>query len=349
MSSAGSTLRSATLVAVGACAIALALLGCGRQESAADAHNGPHQVVEDQRAIRAEVSLDSAELTTAQRLTLTIDTSVRDGFDVRAADVQAALPENWQIAEDRTQPLGVEGGWRRDRRTVVVEPFLDGKFSIGPLELTAAPRSDGEAIAVRTDPMEVTVHSVLKSGDDAALAEVKSVVEPPAPDRTWLWAGIGAGALALASLGLWLALRKRAPVIPEPVRRPAHEVALERLDALLSAGLLECAQFKEFYSHASLILRRYIEDRFGVHAPKQTTEEFLAASRVSLALSRDDVSGLETFLRACDEIKFAAGDATRTQAESAAEAIADFVQRTRSAESLVVVDESEGQRMEVAA
>jgi hypothetical protein len=58
-------------------------------------------------------------------------------------------------------------------------------------------------------------------------------------------------------------------------------VALAALDALRARALLEHGAFKDFYSALSDIVRRYLEDRFGVRAPEMTTEEFL------LSTSRD--------------------------------------------------------------
>lgn len=332
-----------------AAAVCLSLGACGAEPESVGSGSSARQSVTGENAFQAEITLQPTDLTTAQRLTLTFNTRTRDGFELRGADVQAALPEDWRIVEDRTSPFGVSDGWRHEQRTLVLEPFLDGAFTIGAMELTATPRLDGDPVSVSTTPIEVTVRSVLDADSQGALADIKTIVDPPSPNRTWAWAGAGVAAAVLLAAALWLMLRKRAPIEVEPIRRAAHELAIERLDALIRSGLLEQANFKEFYAGASLILRRYIEDRFGMHAPKQTTDEFLAASKVSLALSREDVAGLENFLRACDEIKFAAGAATRAQAEATAGAVRDFVERTRSMESQVIVDPNDEPRMEVAA
>ena len=43
----------------------------------------------------------------------------------------------------------------------------------------------------------------------------------------------------------------------------------------MEEGLIDKGEQKLFYLKISAILRHYVEDRFGMHAPENTTEEFL--------------------------------------------------------------------------
>ncbi|HBS28957.1 MAG TPA: hypothetical protein DEB06_05800, partial [Phycisphaerales bacterium] len=163
---------------------------------------------------------------------------------------------------------GAGVGWE-----VTIEPLEPGTHEIGPIELTL---SDGAGDAapvlatVRTPPVKVVVESTLTEEQLAAgLAAMKEVVDPKDPVPWALWLG-GAGALAaLLACGTWLMLRRGREAEPVIERRPAHELALARLDQLLASGLLERGAWREYYGSLSLILRRYIEDRFGLHAPER--------------------------------------------------------------------------------
>ncbi len=53
------------------------------------------------------------------------------------------------------------------------------------------------------------------------------------------------------------------------------------------------------------ILRYYIEDRFLIHAPEQTTPEFLDAAARQRVFSDAQQAFLADFLRECDRVKFA--------------------------------------------
>ena len=73
----------------------------------------------------------------------------------------------------------------------------------------------------------------------------------------------------------------------------------------MAENLPEQQRIKEFYSRISDILRHYIENRFGLHAPEQTTEEFLGALSVTRTLTPPQKELLKAFLKHCDLVKFA--------------------------------------------
>ena len=126
------------------------------------------------------------------------------------------------------------------------------------------------------------------------------------------------------------------------VFRPAHEVAYARLRALVAEELVEAGRIKEFYERISGILRHYIEDRFDLHAPERTTEEFLAELRYAQTLASADKSVLEEFLTHCDLVKFAQHDPTTEQVQRTFDLVKDFIERTKSEQRKVDVTEKMG-------
>ena len=73
-------------------------------------------------------------------------------------------------------------------------------------------------------------------------------------------------------------------------------------------------QDKAFSSLVSDTIRQYIEARFSINAPEQTTEEFLAVAAQHPVLKQQTVDQLSDFLELCDQVKFAQqsfGDAQR--------------------------------------
>jgi len=77
---------------------------------------------------------------------------------------------------------------------------------------------------------------------------------------------------------------------------PAHEIAFRALQELVADNPAEKGEVKLFYQRLSHILRCYIENRFSLHAPEQTTEEFLDNLRSSEDLNRRYNSLLKSFL-----------------------------------------------------
>ena len=99
--------------------------------------------------------------------------------------------------------------------------------------------------------------------------------------RDLLLAYIAGGLLAalLGGLLTWLIVRKlRARVLlrPGPPPRPAHEIALEKLDRLGAYGFLENADNRPFYFAVSEVIREYLGARFGFDSLELTTDELIA-------------------------------------------------------------------------
>jgi len=127
----------------------------------------------------------------------------------------------------------------------------------------------------------------------------------PWVQRTLLILGI------LALLGaIWWALRRRA-------RKQAEfrESAAARARARLSEAWAWVDQPERFCTRLSEVVRVYLEERFGLKAPDQTTEEFLASLPQSSELEPGLKPMLEEFLTQCDWVKFAQGDPGRIECE----------------------------------
>src|SRR6185369_3812443 len=124
-----------------------------------------------------------------------------------------------------------------------------------------------------------------------------------------LLAYIGGGVVA-AALGALLAfaivrrMRARVALRPGPPPRPAHEIALERLDRLGSYGFFENADNRPFYFAVSEIIREYLGARFGFDSLELTTDELLEelTRRADNQLVKGEIA---RWLASCDLVKFA--------------------------------------------
>ncbi|MEI7956226.1 MAG: DUF4381 family protein [Verrucomicrobiota bacterium] len=152
----------------------------------------------------------------------------------------------------------------------------------------------------------------------------KPLVEIPLPPKpnTALWLGVGGAVLALVIAGLlwrWHARRKR--------RQSPPQIALAALTQLEASR--EALAAEAFANRAAQTVRQYIADRFGLAAPRRSTEEFLR----ELAGAADtpligESEHLRTFLKACDLAKFAASDLDAPQRGDLIHAARGFVRTT---------------------
>ncbi len=107
----------------------------------------------------------------------------------------------------------------------------------------------------------------------AELRAPRGRLEPPRVsriERLWPWLAGGFALLALLfAVVLW---RKHAA---KRVRVTAYDKAMARLARLEARGLPAADEADAWYVELSDIVRRYLEDRYGVRAPELTTQEFL--------------------------------------------------------------------------
>ncbi len=136
---------------------------------------------------------------------------------------------------------------------------------------------------------------------NAPIRDIRDIVEIPDP---WRHAPLQATALlvtAVAVVGFWLWWRRRnAPALPAVPENPA-DIARRRLDAARSIA----SDPRRFGNEVSAALREYLEARFGLHAPEQTTEEFINDLRARPLLDERHQASLAGFLEQCDLLKFA--------------------------------------------
>ncbi len=324
--------------------LAVALAGCAESDAPiADARPAPQEIVKDGAIVR--IGVDRTELTPADRLTVRIERVSPPGFAPAAGEQGPRTGDelgSFTIADVRRErPTLDEMGRRVDVVEYILLPFLPGEEAIPPMEWTFAPIADHEmaklanalaTLVVTTEPIEITVHSLLNGGE-AALAEQKGVVGVA---RGPLWPWIAGGATGLAILAASTALfvgytvRRRRGQRPET---PAHVEALRAMQDLESRRLAQEGRFDPYFTRLSQILRRYIERRFEVHAPALTTEEFLHQARTSRAIRAEYVRDLERFLRLADLVKFAKHAPAMEEAGQAHDTARAFIESTAQVES----------------
>lgn len=134
--------------------------------------------------------------------------------------------------------------------------------------------------------------------------------------------------LGAAGFSFWR--RHQAKLLLPPVTRAAevaHEDALAKLKA--ARKLIGPGNSKPYGIEVSGIVRRYIEVRFAIVAPRRSTEEFLAEAQVSPKLEPNHQKLLANFLGSCDLFKFARTHAEPVELTTLHEAAVRFVTDTR--------------------
>lgn len=185
---------------------------------------------------------------------------------------------------------------------------------------------DGELLDVPSLPVRVQPEALTDPTDGGA-PDGALVVESEAPwivyrvrdDRPWYALAVLVVVAFVVAVGRWLARRRPvrvAPGPPPPPPRPAHEVALERLDALMP--LLQRDEVSLFVEKLmDEVLRDYLALRFALDAGTRTTRE-IVGDLLGVAAFGLDVGLVERVGQDADLIKFARATLSREQAHAMA-------------------------------
>jgi len=205
-------------------------------------------------------------------------------------------------------------------------------------------RSDGRLESL--PPLELEVQLDLPVGRKPRVAQLLDpmlVSQPVAPS----WPFLVAATAGLVLVGAWIvAAGRRRPVYT--YAPPPDQVAIAALARLRLELPRTSEEIRPFVIRVSDVLRTYVEGAFAMHAPAQTTEEFLAA-----AARRQDALGerrsvLGEFLQHCDLVKYAGERPAPAAALPLLDTVEGFVVETRVALSAAAA-RSEPAAPEVAA
>ena len=294
--------------------------------------------------LTVRVRLDKDSITIAEHLRLVVVTVLHEGYTLDEPQLGQQVG-GWSIGDYTSAPAALDDQGRHvTTREYELHPFLSGSYEIPPLTFSvrahagrgASASPDSFTLTTERIPVEVT--SLLDDQrSELTVGPIKSVVALPSSARTWLWIAAGGAVLALGALGaLYVRRCRQRPV--EVLRYTAHELACARLERLAERNLVERGEVKAFYREVSQILRQYIEDRFVLHAPERTTEEFLREARRSAVFTTAQADTLGDFLAHCDQVKFAELTPTTGEVQQTFDTARTFIERTKTEERQVVVE-----------
>jgi hypothetical protein len=237
------------------------------------------------------------------------------------------------ISKSDVQSQVLEDGRVQYDQILTVTSFNDSLFYVKPLPFV----SNGDTVLSNGISLNVVQPFQLDS-TDIAITDIKSVYKAP----VWWWGILRWVVLALVIIGLivggyflMLCLQKRnklrAGVIdntPAEPARPAHEIALERLDTIRDEMLWTKGQVKEYHTQLTDVVREYIALRFGVSSTEKTSDTTLQEMRPLLVEYTDVYNQLHSMLTLADYVKFAKFIPSTMENEQSLRYAYDFVRLT---------------------
>ncbi len=285
----------------------------------------------DGRTGTLTLRVSQVKVKAAEDVVLVVEAAAPQDSSVSLPEMGDALGQFVVAGRGSETRLLDPSGTVRVSRTFTLEPFLPGGYVIPSLTASFLLKGEGTPSLVTSTEIPVDVVSALPQ--QLGEQDLEGMPDPRGmASQRPLWIGLGSVGLAAvaAAAALW---RRRWPVPRIFSRRlPSWDAALQELDRLLAAGLITRGEHDRFYQEMSGLVRRYVERRFAVRAPEQTTEEFLAAA-VRIRPLTEHAPLLKDFLGACDLVKFARHTPARDEVRRAVDACRLFITSTAGAEA----------------
>lgn len=307
-------------------------VSCFRKGSSLPVEEDGFSKVYERRPFTLTIKTDRKKISVAERINFSIVVEHDEGFTVEIPSFKDKLGDFSIVRHNVSDPKLTLSNTVVITHSFVLEPFLSGEYVIPSFTVLYWQKSDKEPVKqeLTTEPLTISVGSLLYGKTEKPeLNEIKGPVDLPLRPN---WLLIVLSFLLFTGIIVVFILfrkRKREEVSAIP-SIPPYEIALKELEALLKEDLIAKGFIKLFYQKISDIVRNYIENRFRIHAPERTTEEFMEELRSSTLLQQQYRPLLEKFLTHCDMVKFAKYHPSEDEILATIDSAKDFLFKTAS-------------------
>lgn len=267
--------------------------------------NQPLDTVTSIAGIELVSSVDKAEIYVGDLITYTVSITYDSTFEMQPPPLGANLGA-FEIKDYQADIVTrLDDGRIKNDNVFVISTFTTGDYVIpGIPVLFLLPDSSRRVLL--TEPMAITIRSLLAEGDDST--DVRPLKGPYefARDLTkyYLWGAAALLVICVTALLLWRRWRKRGEASDAIDLRPPWEIAFEKLANLKRQRLPAEARFKEYYIDLSETAREYLGRIHNITVLDMTTEEFLSHFKQTEAPD-GAYSSVAAFLQHADLVKFA--------------------------------------------
>jgi len=322
--------------------LALCLAACGgdsEQSSAKRAIPVGEGIVKTTQdgPVEATVSVVPERPMLGDEIALTLTVKAEGNVDIEMPPFGEALGRFTVVAfVPRQSPL--PGGGTKHVQEYTLQATRSGRLRIPPLRIEMVDNRTGrlagdagvvgEVREILTDEIAMVIGSVLPEGTVESKLRVQrgSLAARRRGMLVRYWPLLGLVVLLIALAIGFVSYRRKAR---SKAKLSAYDVAIVRLSRLEAGGLPDQGGVDDWYVRLSSIVRRYLEDRYGLRAPELTTEEFLREAKRAADLTDDHRRLLEDLLEGCDRVKFAGYTPGENESKAAIEAAKTFILDTR--------------------
>lgn len=240
--------------------------------------------------------------------------------------------EGLEIVSERPPVMKEDPGMNYLEKNVMITSFDSGEYIVPQIPVRLI-QEDGSIQDFQTNPIPLMVNTIPIASDSLQLAPIKDINREDFTFQDSLPYLLGAaGAILIGLLIWWFFFKKHDDQAKDQplIIRPAHELALEKLEALDQQQLWQKGQIKNYYSMLTYVAREYLENRYEIPALENTTGEILQKLTGFRDIDQSLLNTLRQILTSSDMVKFAKAEPAATFHTEALEKTRQFIVTTQA-------------------
>ncbi len=259
--------------------------------------------VQAQEKVNAVLRFDSAAtLTVGDVVPLILEVTHPVNWRVVLPDLEAGWGQIEVRSQSTPEIINNRDSTETTSQKIEISLFAPGDYQTDPFIINVVD-TNGQSSPVDVDPVSLHVTSVLIEGD-TTLRDIKPPVGFTQTLANSLVPIVGAG-LAVSTLAtLLIIFLIRRPTKPKGDPRTPEQKALDQLDQIVDANLVQHGFAKEHYAQVSACFRAYLETTLGFPALEHTTSE-IATVLSQIGITATYAFNVYSALHTCDLVVYA--------------------------------------------
>ena len=262
-------------------------------------------IIHAQKAPKVAFEIDSAKIKIGEQIRYTIEVEADTAQKVTFPQGQTFLP--LEMVEAYPVDTLVNNARYTLIKKYALTQFDSGAYTLPPQKVLINNK------AFFTDSLKVLVANVAVDTLKQKMYDIKPIIEVEKSYaglwKTLLWVLLGL--LVAAGLLYWFVFRKKPLTEEEKIALlPPYDRALLELKKLDESKFLIQAEYKEYYSQLTNIVRAYLEEDVHISALESTTDELIDKLELlkdsgNLKIDEDTIQQFKNVLQTADLVKFA--------------------------------------------
>jgi hypothetical protein len=303
------------------------------------------------QSVEVNASIDTARVLIGDQSKLTLSISYPQGLDIQIPTYKDTIITGIEIVEQTGfDTVNTKNGYVELKNILTITSFDSNLYYIPPFEVEFYNNDKVLDIAVSNSLSFHVLSIPLDPKNPNMLIDIKAIKETPFNMDEFVfyvkqYFPYILSLVLLIGLIVFVVLyfeRKNANKIkaePEKPKEPADVIAYRELENLKTSNLLKKGKVKDYHSLVSEIVRRYLENRYGILAMEETSSFIMKEMQQGKYTKLEEIVCLKDILSVSDLVKFAKYQPNDYENDTILKNAYQFVDNTKFVEEIQEVDQ----------